>query len=398
MKNVIVVGAGASGIMAAITAAREGCCVTVLEQNEKPLKKLLLTGNGRCNLTNLDWRYDCLRGSNVKKAEEIESRFNCDDVIWFFRDLGMLIKSRSDWVYPVTDSAASVAKLLLYEADRLKIKIKTNQTVTDIQKTDGKFDVTTSDWKYDADSVIISVGSPAGIERGHDEKDGCLIGNEVAGKFGIPSRDFLPAITALKSSEKGIGAWAGVRVDGVVTLDINKNTFRGCGGQLQLTEYGISGIPIFQFSRYAVDALERGDGVRLRLDFLPQMKKDRLIRFLNYMAQRRPEWSLKMILSGILNEKLAGFIAAQCNDVEEAVHKIKGYRLPIDGYLPVERAQACMGGVDLNALTENLEAKNCKGLYFTGEAVDVDGPCGGYNLQWAWSSGHAAGTACAASH
>jgi predicted Rossmann fold flavoprotein len=391
MKEVIIIGAGASGLMAAIQAARGGAHVTILERNEKPLKKLLLTGNGRCNLTNLKWDKPVLRGSNVKRALGIIKKFGPEDVISFFYGIGIYTKDRDGWVYPQNDSASAVAKALLYEAERLKVRIKTNQEVISVGKSsDGGFIINTKDWKYEADVVIFSTGSTASTDGG-----GCGAAFETAEKYKVFTRKFLPALTGLKSDKPGTGKWAGVRADAEISLfDIDGEIARE-KGQLQLTEYGVSGIPVFCLSRYAVGRVYHGKSVSAVIDFLPGHTKEEILSDVKKARVKYPDKSTKTILAGFLSEKLAQVIASNAGSDEEAAELIKKFDLDITGYLGEDKAQLCMGGIDLNDLTDELEAKECKGLYFTGEAVDIDGPCGGYNLQWAWSSGYAAGLACA---
>ena len=391
MKTVIVIGGGASGIMAAITAASNGCDVTVLEAGEKPLKKLLVTGNGRCNFTNFNWTdKTVIRGSNAEKALDIINGFNCDDVISFFENIGLQSKQREGWVYPINDSASAVARLLLYRAQELKIKIKTNQRVQSVEKDEyGAFIVCTQDWEYKCDRVVVSTGSPAQAEASN-----CGLLLDIAKYFGINYTAFSPAITSLKSNKKGLAKWSGVRTDGEIILMKESEEIARAKGQLQLTEYGISGIPIFEISRYAVQLLEKGDKIDLKIDFMSDIEISKLRKQIYGIKEMYPNRSTKAILLGFLNERLADFIASQSSTLEECISAIKCFCIPITGYMGFDKAQACMGGVDLNALTETLEAKKCTGLYFTGEAVDIDGKCGGYNLQWAWSSGYAAGKAC----
>ncbi len=392
MKKVIVIGAGASGIMAAITAASKGCDVTVLEGQPKPLKKLLLTGNGRCNFTNLDWTdKTVIRSGNAEKAFDIINSFDCNGVISFFRKLGIESKEHDGWVYPLNESAAAVAKLLLYRAEELKIKIKTNQKVVSVESLeDGGFLVHTQDWKYEADSVIISTGSCA-----RTDNSDCDIVFDTANRYKIKCRPFLPAITSLKSNKKGLAKWSGVRVDGAIELFNGNEKITCAKGQLQLTEYGISGIPVFEISRYAVELLnkESKNDIYLKMDFMPDKELTELQNDIADIKTRFPGRNTKTILLGFLNERLADFIASKNGNIEDCISDIKSFCMPISGYMGMDKAQACIGGIDIDELTDALEARKCPGLYFTGEAVDVDGKCGGYNLQWAWSSGYAAGNA-----
>ncbi len=390
MKKVIVVGAGASGIMAAICAARAGAQVIVLESERKPLKKLLLTGNGRCNMTNMHWDGQVLRGAHADMAFAIVKNFDHNDAIAFFSEIGVHTKERDGWIYPMSDSAKNVARLLLHEAERLRITIKTNERVSLIEKEGEAFSIETANRRYEADRIIVSSGSSASVNG-----NAYTISEETAERFGIKRSEFLPALTALRTSDSKICKCSGVRCDGRISLHIDGRCECEKRGQLQFTSYGISGIPVFELGRYAVDGIRQGREVALYADLLPDLDVDELFKLLIAQRKRDPSASLKLILSGLLPEGIAALAQSACGDISDAVGFLKALYIPIDGYLKEDKAQACMGGIDIGELTAACEAKKCRGLYFTGEAVDVDGTCGGYNLQWAWSSGYAAGCAAA---
>ncbi len=478
-KRVVVVGGGASGIMAALWAAKGGAKVTVLEQNSKPLKKLLMTGNGRCNLTNLNWEGDVFRTDDPVRLRTVLSAFDLNETLAFFHELGIVTKDRDGWVYPQNDSAAAVARLLLYAAEKAGITIKTNQRILEIGKEDvtGEFAVRTDSWAYPADCVIVAAGSPAGIraeeektsktpqkarkkEPSQKEPNASLSGRETltelsARRFCLESAPLLPALTSLKSPEAARAKWAGVRTEAVIQLivsgrqksedarktgvqqnsekiRISDDTYQvddtrilSCSilaeaaGELQLTENGVSGIPVFQVSRYASEALSRRQEVWLQIDFLPKTEAEEAAREIRAQMTRDPEKPLKLILLGLLPEKLAEFFSrnpdfsdrAETNgkgireqkncrysgtQPERIAAALKCFRIRISGTGDLSASQVCMGGVLLSGLTDRLEAPSAPGLYFAGEAVNVDGTCGGYNLQWAWSSGKVAGCAAAA--
>ncbi len=381
MKKIVIVGGGASGIAAAIFAARRNISVTVLEQASRPLKKLLVTGNGRCNFTNLFWDTDVIRGSNTDRARKIIEGFDELRTIDFFNSLGLQTKCRGSWVYPANDSAAAVAKLMLYECERLKIKLKTNQKVTEVNKIRDGFEVKTTDWSYEADAVIVAAGSNASVAD-----DGYELVYDTAEKHKIKYKQFSPALTALKSDYPRLAKWSGVRAEGKITLINEGKVISEKSGTLQLTEYGISGILVFELGRYEAELVNEGISPTLKIDFAPD-NKDFLVKA---MLDMKSEKSHKLILLGFLNERLADFILSVSKNEEEIIKNVTGFMLPVTGYMGPDKAQVCMGGIDLNELTDFMESKICPGLYFTGEAVDIDATCGGYNLQWAWSSAYAA--------
>ncbi len=387
MKKVIVVGGGASGIMAAIFAAKSGFDVTVLEQNEKPLKKLHATGNGRCNLTNECWSdRTCLRSDKIDRPYSYIKQFDSEKTIEFFESIGILTKSRSGWVYPLNDSAAAVANALLFEAECRKVKIKTNQKVLKIKKNNDVFSVDVAGWTYSCDKVIISTGGQASVNN-----DGYILIKSIADSFGISYIRQLPSLVALKLKNDRLSMWSGVRTDAIVSLYINEKYITAEKGEVQLTNNGISGIPIFQLSRYAVKALNNNQSVNILIDFLPAYSEKEIKNFISKVQSRYKDKTLKNILSGIVPEKLAFFIVG-LKTKQSAERLLKSCSFKVTGFGEFKTAQCTSGGIALTEINNSLESVKCPGLYFTGEALDVDGKCGGYNLQWAWSTGWIAGT------
>ncbi len=389
MKNIIVVGAGASGMMAAINAAKNGNKVTLLEENNKPLKKLLVTGNGRCNITNMTWEGDVIRSSNIEKAMKIINKFDYKKTIEFFNMIGIATKNRNGWVYPLNDSAAVVAKTLISVAEKEKVKIKTNQKVISVSKqTDGSFQVEVEGWAYKADAVIIACGSGAYISE-----DGYKLAETTAKKYNARFEEFLPALTSLKTNDSSVYKWAGVRTEAVIKVIYDGEVRHRQKGEIQLTDSGISGIPVFQISRYVSKALKRGRKVKIIIDFLPEYSEEDIKSYLEFIRENYPERTDKQLASGLIAERLSEHITSRCFDLEDSIENIKNYVFRVSGTGDMKASQICTGGIDIDALTDDLMLSKVPGLYFTGEVVDVDGTCGGYNLQWAWSSGTVAAQA-----
>lgn len=382
-KQVLITGGGAAGLMAAIFAARNGAAVTVLEQNEKPGKKICATGNGKCNLTNLSMPSDAYRGSHPEFVREALGQFSVEDTVKFFEEIGIVTVSRNGYLYPRSGQAQSVSDVLCMEARNLGVKLKTNQKVTSISQHKGIWKVITTDWHYEGDALILAGGSKASAVAGADGS--CYDLAESQGHTIVP---VYPALTALKCRGKNFKAWAGVRTGGEITLWIDGKPFKKEQGELQLTEYGVSGIPVFQLSRYAVCALREGRLVRLSLDFFPEYTQEELKKLLLGRKESCPYKTEKELLIGLLPEKLIKVLASD----REFPNSMKEYYLEVTDTMSFAQAQICCGGVDtaeVNSCT--MESGLKKGLYFAGELLDVDGICGGYNLQWAWSSGAAAG-------
>lgn len=386
-KKIVIIGGGASGLMAAIWAARRGASVTILERNDRPGRKLLATGNGRCNLTNLLQERQCYRGSDPDSAFRIISRFGVQETIAFFSSLGVYTRNRDGWIYPYTGQAGSVLQILLMEAAYRGVKIKTRETVTAVEaESGGGFSVRTAGWKYEADAVIVACGSPASeIEGASDTAKSLALS---AGHSFLP---FRPALVPLKCRGGWFSRWAGVRAAAAISLYLDGGCVQREVGELQLTGYGISGIPVFQLSRYAVQALEAGSRVSVSLDFLPDFDFEALGRYLSVRREQCPYKTLRQQMVGLLPEKLIDVLAPPDAQPDTVLSNIKAFFLEVSGPLSLGQAQVCSGGVPLGELTDSLESRRVPGLYFTGEAADVDGACGGYNLQWAWSSGTAAG-------
>lgn len=287
MTRVLIIGAGASGMASAIFAARGGAAVTVLEQNEKPCRKLLATGNGRCNLTNLDQRPEYYRGNEPDFPWKVIQNFDVKETRKFFEELGIYIRSKGGYLYPYSEQAASVAEVLLMEAVRLKVKIKTLERVVCVKKTEYGFSAATQTWEYAADRLILACGSPASMIEGS-----CGDAIEFAKTFGHSSSEFLPALAGLRGSGLSFAKWAGVRMQGSAALFIENQKAAQETGELQFTDYGISGIPVFQLSRHAVKAVSEQKKVAISLDLMPAFTKEKLTA---YLRERRLQ-NLKKIL------------------------------------------------------------------------------------------------------
>lgn len=388
-KRVLIIGAGASGLVAAITAARAGAAVTILEQNDKPGKKICATGNGKCNLTNRNMFLEAFRGEEPSFVKEVFHQFGLEDTLDFFQKLGLEFIDKNGYLYPRSGQAQSVVDVLCMEARNRKVKIKTTEYVKEIKYIQNKesgskeWQALTNGWHYEADALILANGSKASAISGSDGS-GYLLAESLGHTVIKP----LPALTALKCSGNKFSAWAGVRTEGKVTLYIEGRQQMSEQGELQLTEYGVSGIPVFQISRYAIRALDAGKKVRLFVDFMPEYSEDEFEEFLNERREYAPYKTEKELLIGLFPEKLIRVLCGQKN----LVKAVKEFELHVKAGMSFEQAQVCSGGVHVKEVDPfTMESKLQRNLYFAGELLDIDGICGGYNLQWAWSSGKVAG-------
>lgn len=381
-KQVLIIGGGASGLTAAIFAARNGAAVTILEQNEKPGKKICATGNGKCNLTNLAMPKDAYRGTDPSFTKGAFRQLSVQDTIRFFSEIGIYTTNKNGYLYPHSGQASSVTDVLCMEAGNLGVKIKTNEQAVSVCKGN-TWKVNTKSWHYEGDALILANGSKASAIAGSDGS-----GYTLAESLGHTVIPVYPALTALKCKGQFFKSWTGVRTDGEVTLCLNDIPVKSERGELQLTEYGISGIPVFQLSRYAVRALHENCRVSLMIDFLPEFTADGLEVFLETRQKNCPYKNKKELLVGLFPEKLIKVLCSQ-KDLNKA---IKSFPLDVTDGMSFAQAQVCSGGVDTSEVNpDTMESLLHKGLYFAGELLDIDGTCGGYNLQWAWSSGAAAG-------
>lgn len=400
MSNVIIVGGGASGLVAGIFAARGGHKVTILEHKDKIGKKILATGNGKCNYTNLVQLPECYRSNDPSFPMKVMPAFGVHETLDFFRQLGIYPKEREGYVYPNSEQGACVVQVLAMELKQLKVTVCLEVHVEHIIKYKNSFKLTTNKGDFTGEQVILAAGGCASPNHGSDGS-GYLLAKELGHKIIRP----LPALVQLKSKENYFKTLAGVRTEAYIKLFVNDKLIAEEKGELLIANYGVSGIPIFQLSRFAAKALSERKVVELKIDFLPSLNWKDTFDLISERMRSNPKKTAEESLVGLFNNKL-GFVmlkeagidpALDCekiikNNVTDLVNQIKEWKIPIYDTNSFEQAQVSAGGVDTTEITPStMESKLVKGLYLTGELVDVDGTCGGYNLQWAWTTGAVAG-------
>lgn len=408
-KKVLIVGGGASGLAAAIWAARSGASAVVIEHTDRVGKKLLSTGNGRCNLTNSKMDETCYHCSQPHFTENVLEQFGWKDTLRWFSSMGVLCKSRMEtYYYPMSDQASSVLDALRLECSRLKVTVMTgckpDKIIPVKRKGQRVFQIFTDQGTIEGDSVILACGSKAAPNTGSDGS-----GYELARSLGHSVVKPLPALVQFRCQGNHYKSLAGIRTDAKLTLSVNGKKCMEEQGELQITDYGISGIPVFQLSRHGARALDEKKQVKVFIDFLPFMDREESRLFLN---QRFSEFGWRKnedFLTGVVHKKLANVLMRQAGirleDAASLVGKkqrerllkgLKEYEALVSSVNPFANAQVCCGGVDVSQVhSRSLESKLVPGLYFAGEILDVDGICGGYNLQWAWASGRVAGSRAA---
>lgn len=405
--DVTIIGGGASGLVAAISAARAGAKTLILEHMDRIGKKILATGNGKCNYTNREQGLDHYRGDDPAFVLPVFEQFGFPETISFFEELGIYPKEKNGYFYPASEQAASVLDVLRMELERLGVKIQTECEITSVNTCKNGFLIHTNQGDITSKKVLFSTGLKASSKSG---SDGSAIPYIEA--FGHHFTDIVPALVQLQGKQPFFKALAGIRAEINANLYINGAYSTSEKGELQLTDYGVSGIPIFQLSRFASKALKRKEKVYVLLDFQSKIGMKELIKILDErMHQFGVGKTAEESLIGFFNKKLIGVLlkesgielqrpAIKVTDSELKVlaHTIKEFRVDIIGTKAFEQAQVCAGGVKTSEIDANtMESKLIPGLYFAGEVIDIDGTCGGYNLQWAWSSGFVAGRAMAAS-
>lgn len=406
LYDVAVIGAGASGMMAALGAGELGASVLLLDGNEKEGKKLYATGNGRCNLTN----------ARIPGSEEIRRRFE---------GLGLLIREEDEGrCYPYSGQAASLVAVLCRGLDRHGVRRMLGDRVTALEKEDGCFVLhRESGQACRARKVIVATGGRAGLKFGSTGD-----GYGFARAFGhtlIPPR---PGLVAAESEDPDMAELKGVRARGLVQLELQGKVIAREAGELQFTGTGISGICVFNLSRHMDAPRPVGKNKKKRkredarqeasekhyciaADLAPDLSEEELLQFemaaaegLGYVGEGPAEPRLlAQVLSGMINSRLAGVISRRAaagapdgGEMARAAALIKRFPVNVSHTKGWEEAQVTVGGVRMEEIDpETMESKLVSGLYFCGEVLDFDGPCGGYNLQWAWESGLRAGASAA---
>ncbi len=396
--DLIIIGGGASGLCTAIKAKRDNNSVLVIEHTDRTVKKILQTGNGKCNLTNSFCKAE-LFDKNPEKIKpfftsgdegfvlSVISSFDADDTVDFFESLGILTINKNGYIYPISEQASSINDILRNTCNNKNIDIITGYEPQNITKTDNLFDI---DGKYKCSSLVLATGGMAAPKTGSDGS-----GYRFAESFGHRIISPLPALTGLKCNDGFFREISGVRCDAVLSLFDGKKEVMSVSGNLQFTDYGISGIPIFQISSVAGRLFENKRKLKIKVDLLPEVSEESLYEFLYENIENKRD----DILLGIVNKKLSSLIYKIAGDkgcrqdefFRSVCSLVKNFYVTPISLRSFDDAQVTSGGVatdDINS--ETMESKLVNGLYFTGEIIDVNGICGGYNLQWAWSTAHIA--------
>ena len=395
--KVLIVGGGASGMMAAVVAARNGSDVTILERNPRIGKKILVTGNGRCNYTNTLTKV--LDYNNPEFVDYPLEYFSPHRVVSFFQELGIEPKIEDEGkTYPLSEQASSIIDVFLYELDKLHVNIVTDEYVNNIFKRKGMFTLFCKSGKrFDGDKVIIATGGRAMSSTGSDGS-----GYELAEKMGHTITEVFPSLVKLKLDSPYLNHLQGIKMPAKVELIHNDKVIQTEEGDILFGNYGISGPTILQLSRKAVELFNHGEDVFVKIILVNSMTKTEVLSRFGKASEKPVDFSLiglinKRYVSAILKEAGIQKQNTLVDDLTEEqlinlVDLLFDWRFPVKGSKSFADAQATAGGVSTKEInTQTMESTLVEGLYFTGEVMDVDGRCGGFNLQWAWTSGYIAG-------
>lgn len=407
MYDIAVVGGGASGLTAALAAAETArgtgspLKIAVLEKNPRVGKKLLMTGNGRCNLTNLHAEPERYHG-DTREAAEILRRFPPERVVGMFRAHGLLCRALDGGrVYPYSLQASSVLNILRLGLDAAGVETVCDFSVQRVENIPGGFAVVSDRRDVKARKVIVAAGGMACPQSG-SEGDGYAL----LRPFRHTVTRLSPALVQVRTDVKRVRPLKGVRCMAAASLLRNGETLKTTHGEVQFTENSLSGICVFELSRFVGEY--EAKSLEIALDLAPEYKTGELADLLGAQAGLCGEMPAACVTEGILNKALgtevtkaalegasvpAGSLTA--DDIRRIAETVKHFRFPVQGTLPWQNAQVTAGGVPLAEVGEGLQSKFCRGLFLCGEILNIDGDCGGFNLHWAWASGIAAGLAAA---
>lgn len=405
--KLVILGGGASGMAAAIEAARTNAHIdiTITERLDRLGKKILATGNGRCNFSNTNVSVDNYYGNDSNFTAWCLKRFTVNDTVNFFNQLGVFPKEEEKGrLYPFSGQASAVLDCLRNEVSRLGIEVITGFHAETVSKGKKSFKIQASDRRVlYADKLIIAGGGCASPALGSDGS--CF---EIFKTLGHRVSELAPALVQMKTDTKAIKGLQGIKIDGMLRLIQKDIIIAEDKGEILFTDYGISGPPVFQLSA----KLPFKENITASIDFMPEYSPKEIYDILEYRQGRLSHTTMENYFTGLLNKRAGNLIARRAG-VEKLSHKIKeldrqllwsmvsvikDYRLEIRGTKGFNNAQVTAGGVltaDFDYKT--MESKIVKGLYACGEVLDIYGDCGGYNLQWAWSSGRLAGKSAAES-
>lgn len=385
--KIVIIGGGISGIITSINAKSDNNEVIILERNKEPLKKILLTGNGRCNYYNDNQSIDNYHSTNKEVLEQILTIENINKVLDFYNKLGIIPKIKNGYYYPRSNQAVTIKNALLEKVKEKNIKIITDAYVNEIKKEKDKFIIKYNDEEIICDKVVISTGSSSYPKTGSDGN-----GYSLLEKYHTIIKP-LPALVPLIVKNKELKQLSGVRCDAILELFEDDQYISKEEGELQITDDGISGICTFNLSSKISRGLEDGKKEVIKINFVPFITT-LISPWLDDFSKNHQDKNISSLLEGFLNTKIVKIILKVSNINESKYYKdlsneekiklintLRHYKVEIIGTKGFDSSQTVSGGVSLDEINpKTLESKKCKNLYITGELLDIDGICGGYNI------------------
>lgn len=395
--DVAVIGAGASGLSAAIHAARLGAKCVIFEKQKAPLRKVLASGNGQCNISHSSITIDRYYGQNTEACRSLFAKFDEDGISDFFRSVGIYLREKEDGRrYPWSMQSSTVENALLRETERLRIEIQLHRKIRRITRKKDSLTLETEGRDfYQARTVVLSCGS-----RAFGPLGGSSGVYDLALSLGHTVTELVPVLLPMNIQEKNIRRLEGIKWDTGVTLIIDGKKKKSAIGELLFTKYGISGPVVIEVSSLANRAVTDRENTVLELDFFPEMYEEELCLFLEPLFELEKKNGAAAALDLVLKKRMAPVLLEGMEKcpLRKAAHHLKHYPLTPGPVRSFDEAMACAGGIPLSEInTKTFESKKYSGVFISGEVLDIDGECGGYNLHFAWSSGAVAGTNAATS-
>ncbi len=394
--KVVVIGGGASGILAALKAS-EHADVTLIERNNKIGKKILITGNGKCNFWNKEINSSKYNSNNIELLEHI--LLKQDEVYKYLKEnLGITPTEKNGYIYPYSKTASSIEETFNRELNKKNISILYNLKATDLKVNNSEVQVYLSDnTTIKADKVIIATGSKAASKTGSDGS-----GYDLLASLGLDIVPISPALVPLKISDNEKSIWCGIRTDVKLTIKDKGKIIKEEFGEIQLTDYGISGIVTFNISSVLSKSILNHEKLDVMIDFLPNINN--LYDFLERKNNLMQAESLEELLETLFHYKLMATLLKRANlnkdlkwnsltkdEKNSLIDAIKNFKINVIATEDYEKAQVCRGGLSLQDVNDSLSLKSNKNIKVVGEILDVDGICGGYNLAFAFITGYIAG-------
>ncbi|HIP12799.1 MAG TPA: NAD(P)/FAD-dependent oxidoreductase [Arcobacter sp.] len=396
-KNISIIGAGASGLLSSVILAKKGFNVTVFEKNTKAGRKILATGNGKCNISNENLSMDNFHSSSKDFPTYAINTFTYKKFEEFFNNLGLLLlKGSGTKVYPLSLQASSVSDILYSEALRYGVKFIFNSYIEDIKSQNNIYIIKSNNDTYKCSKLIIASGSSAMKKLGSTSS-----GYDVAKQYKHKIIEPFASLVQLTSKDNSIYRLSGVKTNSLVKLYVNNKFVEEKSGDILFTNYGLSGNTILDLSRNASYSLQKNKKIQIHIDILPNMSNEYLVNLFNQRKELLKTKEINFLLESLINKKFIPYILNKAyldrnkiyinqlskNDISNVINQIKNIKVDINDTKGFDSAEVVAGGIDVRDIdNKTMQSKLQKNLYFCGEVLDVDGACGGYNLHWAWAS------------